>query len=355
MSRSRAERVSDVRRLLEAARRVYARRAELVPELVATTGLSAQGVELGFESLEREATDEQLEALVDAAGDAAHVHVVLSANVFVAPLRALALARAAAPRVTVRPSPRDPVVTRALVAEASGEGVAILDERDAARTGADAVHVYGRDETIAAVAAGAPPGTTVTGHGAGLGIAVVSPDADEPRAAQQLALDVVAFDQRGCLSPRLALVVGDEARASRFAGRLHLALEELDRRVPRGTLHPDEREAAVRWMETLAFSGRLWRSAEHAVGVDGGDGLALPPPGRHLLVLAVADPAAPAARIAPLEGAVVTVGADDEPLARRIAPAHARIARLGAMQRPALDGPVDRRSLRAVPRPLGPR
>ena len=43
-----------------------------------------------FESLEKEASDAELRSLVDAAGQADHVHVVLSANVFIAPLRALA-------------------------------------------------------------------------------------------------------------------------------------------------------------------------------------------------------------------------------------------------------------------------
>src|SRR5580704_4810894 len=112
MARSADERVHDVRRLLAAACRVYDDRARLVPALVEATGLSPQGIELGFASLEREATDEELEAMVAAAGDAGHVHIVLSANVFVAAMRALALALAAAPRVTVRPSPRDPVLAR---------------------------------------------------------------------------------------------------------------------------------------------------------------------------------------------------------------------------------------------------
>src|ERR1700722_15034355 len=115
MGRRLHERVDDVRRLLRAATRVYADRARWLPALVESTGLTEPGIELGFESFEREATEEELNALVDAAGDARHVHVVLSANVFVAALRALALARAAAAHVSVRPSPRDPILARAIV------------------------------------------------------------------------------------------------------------------------------------------------------------------------------------------------------------------------------------------------
>src|ERR1700723_2906913 len=101
MGRTLQQRLADVRRLLRAATRVRADRTRWLPALVESTGLSAPGIELGFESLECEATEEELNALVAAAGDARHVHVVLSANVFVAGLRALALARAAAAHVSV--------------------------------------------------------------------------------------------------------------------------------------------------------------------------------------------------------------------------------------------------------------
>src|SRR5579884_866613 len=103
MTRGTDERIADVRRLLSAARAVYDGRARLSGELARSTGLTPEGVELGFSCLEREAADDDLRALVAAAGDASDVHVVLSANVFVAPLRALAVARAASARVTVRP------------------------------------------------------------------------------------------------------------------------------------------------------------------------------------------------------------------------------------------------------------
>ena len=56
VSRSAEERVADVRRLLAASRAVHADRARLVPAIAEATGLSAQGVELGFASLERDAT-----------------------------------------------------------------------------------------------------------------------------------------------------------------------------------------------------------------------------------------------------------------------------------------------------------
>jgi len=345
VERSADERVRDLRRLLEAARQVYANRSRLVPAIVASTGLSPQGVELGFESLERDAADEDLRSLIQAAGSTRHVHVVLSANVFVAPLRAIALALGAAPRVTVRASPRDPALARALVEAAGDPRITLTVDRDVAATEADVVHVYGRDATIAEVRARVRAGVRVLGHGAGLGAALVTGKAPVGEAARALALDVAVFDQRGCLSPRLVMVVGDQERASEVAERLHAELGELDMRLPRGVLSPEESSESVRWRDTVTFAGALRVGGGHTVGIlPGGASLAIPPAGRHVLVVPVRDLAEARRALAVVAPLVVTLGSDDPVAAAAVAPAHARTAELGAMQRPPLDGPVDRRT-----------
>jgi hypothetical protein len=306
--------------------------------------LSTQGVEVGFACLERDASEGDLRALVAAAGDAAHVHVVLSANVFVAGLRALAMARAAAARVTVRPSPRDPTLVEALVAACEDGAIALESERDVAKTTATELHVYGRDETVDAVRARARAGVVVRGHGAGLGIAMITASADIEQAVADVAADVVPFEQRGCVSPRAALVEGGDARASAFADALHQALAAWSARVPRGVLHDGERGEATRWIEAMAFTGRVWRGAEHAVAsISEGVPLAFGPPGRHVLVAPYASAAGAVRQLGPLARYVVAVGTND-PAARLVAPAHARISPLGRMQRPRLDGPIDRRT-----------
>jgi len=346
MSRSAERRVADVRRLLAASRSVYEQRARWVPELALATGLTPQGVELGFESLERDADEDEVRALVARVPEAEGVHVVLSANVFVAPLRAIALARAAAERVTVRPSRRDPVVARALVDALRDDAVVLVPGRDVAAVDRGEIHVYGRDETIAAVRSAVRPGVVVRAHGAGLGVAVVTRAADVAGAAASLAPDVAAFDQRGCLSPRVAFVEGDEDRAVAFAGALHAELRAWEARVPRGELTAQERADAARWCDTLAFVGRLWRGAAHAVAsLPPGASLAVPPAGRHVLVVGEPDLAAVAARVAPIARFVVAVGSDDPGRASAAVPSHARASVLGRMQRPPLDGPVDRRSV----------
>jgi hypothetical protein len=344
VNRSEGERVSSVRRLLAAAGRVYERRAKLTAAIAESTGLSTEGVELGFSYLERAASDAELAALVSGVSEANHVHVILSANVFVAALRALALAVAAAPKVTVRPSARDPWVTRALVDELGEPAVEIVGERDPAALDADSLHVYGRDSTIAAVRCAARAGAAVLGHGAGLGVVILTGAADIDGSAARIALDVVAFDQRGCLSPRLVLVEGDVARGVRVAESLHRELSGWGLRVPRGHLEPHERAQARQWTDTVSFAGRNWEGADHVVGLGpAGETPAVPPPGRHVHVADLATLEHAAALLAPISRFVVAVGTDDSAGVRRIAPPHARLSQVGRMQRPPLDGPVDQR------------
>jgi hypothetical protein len=346
MNRTLGQRITDVRRLLEAARTLHACRARYAPRLVESTGLSPEGVELGFDFLERDASEADLQALAVAAGDAKHLHVVLSSNVFIAPLRALALARAAATRVTVRPSARDPVLTHALVELARDEAIRIVDERDLIKIDANVFHLYGRDETIRALGARVGKRACVRAYGAGLGLAVVSRAGPLGVAARALALDIVAFDQRGCVSPRIALLEGDPCRSEEFAAAVHEELCAWELRVPRGSLSSNEREQSRRWFDTLSFAGRVLTGRQHAVAsTPPGVPLALPPPGRHLHVAPVATLQAAKTALGTLEPFVVAVGSDDPGAAAHVAPS-ARHLRLGEMQRVALDGPVDLRVLR---------
>jgi hypothetical protein len=340
-----ASRVSSIRRLLAAAQRVYERREQLSAVVSESTGLSTEGVELGFGYLERSASDADLTALVGAASEASHVHVILSANVFVAPLRALALAIATAPKVTVRPSARDPWLTRALVAALDSHSVEILDERNVASLDADSLHVYGRDATIAAVRAQARSGTQIRAHGPGLGVVVLTRDAEIDAAVAHVAVDVAAFDQRGCLSPRVVVVEGSLARATQVGEAMHRELALVAARVPRGRLDPQERAEARRWTDTISFAGRTWVGPEHAVGLGPeGELPTLPPVGRHVQIARAPSLELVRTLLEPTARFIVAVGTDDPARVRPVVPTHARLSPLGHMQRPPLDGPVDRRS-----------
>jgi hypothetical protein len=178
----------------------------------------------------------------------------------------------------------------------------------------------------------------------------------------------VPFDQRGCLSPRVAVVEGDASRARAFAEALHEQLAAWSIEVPRGALPPHEHAEARRWRETMAFAGELLEGRDHAVAfacdrVRGTHGTSwwVPPPGRHVLVMADALFDDRVAQVAPIAPFVVAIGTDDAVRLRAllggiIGPLHAssastasrspiRFSALGRMQHPPLDGPVDLRNV----------
>ena len=316
-------------------------------DLGVTSGLSPEGVELALaEHLEVEMSDTDLGSLLAAVEAAPRCHVLLAANVCTAALRAIALGLAASPSLTVRPSRRDPGLAPILAREL---GVPLTDVITAAP--GDALHVYGSDATIAAVRAAAAPGVIVHGHGAGLGIAIVSADADLDAAARALAADVIPFDQRGCLSPRFALIEdreGSADRAAAFAAALDAALRDLGERVPRGPLDDATRSAIALYSAAIDAVGERFAGPQHLVGLDPAP-RALPlPPASRVVHIVPASATSVSMLLAPWARFITTVGgAGGGALldgARALAPA-ARHARLGRMQRPPLDGPVDRRGL----------
>lgn len=322
------------------AARAIAKDEALRARVAESTGLSREGVDLVFDRcLELDPRVEEVRALAAGAAPAEAVLVLLSSTVPTAALRALALARAASARVLVRPSRREPHFAAALARALAEPGVALAPDLDVAGFAAGEVHVYGRAETIARVRALARPGVLVRAHGPGMGVAVVETAGDVALAADALAADVVPFDQRGCLSPRVAFVCGDAARARTFAEALFDALLRAHARVPRGALAPEEREGARRWAQAAAFAGEIREGAGGAVSIS--EEVLVPPPGRHVHVAFVETAALPAAlaRLAPHVTIVGTASGAPAPGA----PVHARAARLGEMQTPPLDGPVDRR------------
>lgn len=303
-------------------------------------------------ALERRVTTRDLARLIEGAGTAPRCWVIASANVCTAAARAIALGVAASGHVRVRPSRRDPVVAelvvRALAADpafaAAGGDVALVDA--VAPGVGDVVHAYGSDATMRAIAASLPPGVVLRGHGTGLGVAAVDAAADLERAAEAIASDVVLFDQRGCLSPRIVVVDGGGDRARALAGHLFGSLSRWQAMVPRGPLDGATAGELVRWTRTLEAVGDVAEGPGHVVAtLDGAAHLALGPAARAVLV--VPSGPAPGAALAPFAPFLAAFGRDDpsSSLATAIAALApgARPSSLGQMQHPALDGPVDRR------------
>ncbi len=344
-----------IERLLEAAQRIAdpktplgQRARELLP---ASTGLSPAGVELALsEFLETSATEAELRSLCESAGSAPRSHVLLSANVFVAALRALALAFAASPKVHVRASRREPVMAE-LLHEAT-RGMFRLEEELAPSPG-DHVWAYGSDATLSALHAELPAGVTLHPHGSGMGLSIIEQAATvkvEP-LVDRLAKDVVAFDQRGCLSPRAALVFGDADFAESIAKELSYALSRWERHVPRGELAPEEAADLAVYRDAMAYAAQLFPAGKGFVGLDSEvNRLLIPPVGRNLHICRVDSLES---TIAGLKGLITCVALEGEaslPALAEVLP-DARIAKIGMAQCPPLDGPVDRRE-RSAPEVL---
>lgn len=343
-----------VRRLLTSAKKLVdpqhplGRRA--LEELPALTGLSREGVSYALRhSFEVSASSAEVVELCASMPRVERAHVLLSANVFVAALRAVALGLAASERVFVRASRREPLMVR-LLEEASAGAFRVVEEL--VPLPGDHLWAYGNDETLAALRSELAAGVVLHPHGAGMGVAVfeagLADAAAETRriqgAAQLLARDVGTFDQRGCLSPRLLVVKGGVDTARQLCQKLARELSAFELEVPRGDLSADESADVTRYRDTFAYAGELFFAGKGSIGLDlQPDRLVIAPVGRHLHVVSSEDPAA---LLGPLRSELAAVGADVGPeLAAALLGAlpRARHSRIGFMQRPRLDGPVDRR------------
>lgn len=333
-----------VETLLVAARRVFGagRDDAIVDALAEESGLHPSNVERALNrALELSPTDAQLDAMLARAPQRTAVMVVLAANVFLAPLRAIAWALAQSERVIVRPSRRAPLFARALIEAAPALEIELAEiDPDAAfdlelPEGA-AIHAYGSRATIDAIAARARVATEL--HGPGFGAMIGTAD-DYVAAASEIAEDVALFDQSGCLSPRIAFVIGDVTHA---ADAVHAALTSVGDEIPRRTLEPMETAALLKTRDAATFAGRALEGSEHMV-LELPD-VALAPAGRVLVMVSVRDVDEAIAKVPRDELATIGVSMALESRVRAAFP-RLRISALGEMQRPPLDGPVDLRVL----------
>jgi hypothetical protein len=345
-----ARAVLRVRALIAAARRVAdpadSLGIEARAELPVTTGLSLEGVELALtRCLETHPSDDEIMALVRSVPRAPRAHVLLSANVFVAAHRAVALALAASEDVFVRPSRREPVTLRLL--ERGTPGLFQAVERLEPRAG-DHLWAYGETDTLDSVRREVPEGVTTHAHGPGFGVVFVDATQAAPRdltvTAEAIADDVVPFDQRGCLSPRVVFVLGEPSGIRAFAEALSEALARAGRRIPLGQLDSEELAGRARYRDTMLATGTLLPSGDGFVGLDlDGRAVTVPPAGRNVHVMRCAGPERV---IGALGSAVASIAvAGDRALVERISSLfpHARVTGPGRMQTPSFDGPVDRR------------
>lgn len=129
---------------------------------------------------------------------------------------------------------------------------------------AEAVVVFGSDETVEHFRRKAQPGAVFEAHPHRVSLEIVFASAPDEVVAR-IAEDVSAFNQKGCLSPHDVYVAGS-ARA--FAERLARALHRCETENPRGPLTPQEAAEIADLRATFRFRAAndprvaLWESAD---------------------------------------------------------------------------------------------
>ena len=292
---------------------------------------------------------------------------VLAGNVFTAAFRAVALPLLARVPVVAKASSRDDIFPRLLHAalgRADAEVAASYDVvtfeggaepfEDALFAQADVVAAYGSDTTLGDIRARLPATTTFVPHGHGIGAVYVPAGAlvmtsDAEALVDRIALDVAAFDQRGCLSPHAVWVERGGAIGGRDLAAL-LADRGLDRRaaeLPRGSLPTEVGAAQLQWRGVAAARGELFERDGYAVSWEGDSALRLSPGWRNVSVLECGGPADLGRRLAPLGVHLKALGVAGDPDHRRAAaeslppPLAPRISPPGEMQTPPIDALAD--------------
>jgi len=372
----RIESIDAAARLLADGERALGR--DLRTALEATSGLSSEGIAWALDSTLGAITHASLGATVELARRGATgpvssqvvprglVTVVLSANVTTAPLFALAMPLLFGNAVVAKASKRDDIVARAFVAAlesvdaklAESIDVVVFDggdieREDALLARANAVAVYGSDATSAALRARTPVNASFLVHGHGLGVGFVARDVVRDDIARQkalldFALDIAAYDQRGCLSPHAIVVEGDAASASAFGRDLaEIGLAQLAIRMPRGPLPHSAASAQLAFRSVGIARGELFEGDGYGVSVEIDSPLRPSPGYRNVQVVACDDRTLFSSVASGFGTHLKIVGlAGDESCARDVAstflpPLAPRIVRAGTMQTPAFGAAWD--------------
>jgi acyl-CoA reductase-like NAD-dependent aldehyde dehydrogenase len=268
--------------------------------------------------------------------------VLLSGNVLTAPARALLLPLLMGVPVVARVSSREQAFAvllhdllsggcPSMQALASGLVLVAIDPStsDGAHAFqtllavADVVSMYGSDHTCAEVRRQLPPGVQGIehGHGLGVGVLAVGANADDDAVdlfAAAFALDVAAYDQRGCLSPQVVYVQENGwVSPQRFAERLHHALRQVAVTLPRGPIDHHIGAQQLQYRGVGAALGRLFEGDGWSVTYEG-ELSARPTPGfRNIAVHSYSEPAALRSKLASLGRHLKVVGYAGEADARK--------------------------------------
>lgn len=349
---------------------------ELRERLPEETGLSPEMVFWGLRTSLRTVAQGTLERMVREAKLAgAHVHepisllaIVLAGNLFAAALRAMFVPLLFGVPVVAKASSRDSafaeILCRALrqVDPSLGRAAQVfvfaggdLAGEEALLKQAEAVSIYGSDDTVTAIAERLGGRIPVIAHGHGVSMAFCGraslspPDLD--RTIERLAIDVAAYDQRGCLSPQWIFVEESESmRAESFAELLsQRGLQALSVRLPRGPLPPAIGAAQAQWRGVAEAMGTLLVGTEHAVAVAREQAPRWSPGYRNVTIVPVRDADEAIERMRPFSRQIKCIGATADGLEElRRSLEHDRsnqafVCEIGSMQTPPFDALADGR------------
>lgn len=337
--------------------------AELREALLLSTRLSLPVIEYGLHTTLKLFEPETLLALyATRSGERLPraVVTVLAGNVFSAAARPLLFPLLCGTPVLAKAASADDVLPRYLkcaLHEADprlGDACAVTTfsrgERHLERAlleDAELVAIYGSDETIADLRPRLSAKTSIVARGHGLGAMFISRGCltGQPAAralAARAAIDVAAYDQRGCLSPHVAIVeAGGNVDARQFAGLLAEALDAASNELPRGTVEAPDAAAELQWRGVSAALGELRRGASWAVSFEGQAPLRASPGYRNLAVYECTDLEGLRARLAPLGKHLKALGVAGASARRELTSLAPYVCPLGNMQTPPLDCPLD--------------
>jgi hypothetical protein len=178
---------------------------------------------------------------------------------------------------------------------------------------ADVIIAFGSDATMESLRARTHARQRFIAHGHALSLLwIENPKTLTPREAHACAIDVLTYDQLGCLSPQ-AIYVPPRTEVGILGDRIAAALEREWRRITEKPGRP------------LAIAARIVEARDVAFGL--GHRVWLPP-GRHLGWTLIHDPD-PAFRPSPLHGVIYFKTAGEAQLRRALAPAAGRLSTIG--------------------------
>lgn len=359
--------------IAEAAVALKQRAGQAGPELSDATGLTGPMVDWASRTTLDAVRQDTLLALArkaslesgQSSGPITMLAVVLAGNVFTASVRSIVvplllgvpvLVKASSKEVTFPMMLRDALRRTNATLGAAIDIVAFSGGDAGCETAlverAEAVSVYGSDETVAALASRVDHAPLIP-HGHGVSVAycgaVAMDDARQSDTIANLSLDICAYDQRGCLSPQLVFIEAATDRTARdFALRLaEEGLDPMSQTLPRGPLPASVGAEQTQWRGLAEVEGTLIRGKSFGLAIRSAQAARWSPGYRNMSIVPVRTMAEAFSVIEPIGAALKCIGAD----LASIPEVRARLresralsgyaCNLGSMQTPALDAPAD--------------